>query len=100
MDRSGSGIPYEVYCNRCGVTFPVGTRRCVHCGGPTSRQRGGRAEGPLRIELAELPGFEPEPGLEEEEVIPRRRVLSPIALLWVALAVSMTVYRACTGGAP
>ncbi len=28
--------PYEVRCPRCDVSFPVETRRCVHCGGPTS----------------------------------------------------------------
>ncbi len=27
--------PYEVRCPRCDVSFPVETRRCVHCGGPT-----------------------------------------------------------------
>lgn len=30
------GSPYEVRCPRCDVSFPVGTRRCVHCGGPTA----------------------------------------------------------------
>lgn len=28
--------PYEVRCPRCDVSFPVETRRCIHCGGPTS----------------------------------------------------------------
>lgn len=32
----GKGSPYEVRCLRCDVSFPVETRRCVHCGGPTS----------------------------------------------------------------
>lgn len=27
--------PYEVRCSRCDVSFPVGTRKCIHCGGPT-----------------------------------------------------------------
>lgn len=27
--------PYEVRCPRCDVSFPVGTRTCLHCGGPT-----------------------------------------------------------------
>jgi hypothetical protein len=27
---------YEVRCPRCDVSFPVGTRTCMHCGGPTS----------------------------------------------------------------
>ena len=32
----GTGSPYEVRCLRCDVSFPLGTRRCIHCGGPTS----------------------------------------------------------------
>lgn len=33
----GSSIPpYEVRCPRCKVSFPVETRRCIHCGGATS----------------------------------------------------------------
>jgi hypothetical protein len=26
---------YEAQCPRCAVTFPVETRKCLHCGGPT-----------------------------------------------------------------
>ena len=29
----GAQTPYEVYCFRCRVTFPVEARRCLHCGG-------------------------------------------------------------------
>lgn len=32
----GPGTPYEVRCHRCDVSFPVETRRCIHCGGPTA----------------------------------------------------------------
>jgi len=28
---------FEVRCPRCGVSFPPETRRCLHCGGPTTR---------------------------------------------------------------
>lgn len=31
--------PYEVRCPACDVSFPVETRRCIHCGGPTSAAR-------------------------------------------------------------
>jgi hypothetical protein len=27
---------FEVRCPRCDVSFPVETRTCMHCGGPTS----------------------------------------------------------------
>jgi hypothetical protein len=34
MERvQGAQTPYEVYCFRCRVTFPVEARRCLHCGG-------------------------------------------------------------------
>jgi len=26
-------MEYEVHCHHCDVSFPVGTRHCVHCGG-------------------------------------------------------------------
>ena len=32
----GTASPYEVRCLRCDVSFPLETRRCIHCGGPTS----------------------------------------------------------------
>lgn len=31
------GSPYEVRCPRCDVSFPVETRICIHCGGPTGQ---------------------------------------------------------------
>ncbi len=30
---SQSATRYEVRCHRCDVSFPIGTKRCVHCGG-------------------------------------------------------------------
>lgn len=101
MLRAADRSQYEVYCNRCGVSFPIGTRRCIHCGGPTARQRQGGARPEPRLEFRDDGPFGAEDELEiEEEGIARRRgVFSPIALVWLALAVAMTVYRACTGGA-
>lgn len=32
----GKSSPYEVRCPRCDVSFPVETRSCIHCGGPTA----------------------------------------------------------------
>ena len=29
---------YEVRCAHCDVSFPIETRKCVHCGGPTVRR--------------------------------------------------------------
>jgi len=39
--------PFEVYCRSCNVSFPVGTRQCIHCGGATTAHdsRPGRLSG-------------------------------------------------------
>lgn len=39
----GARTPYEVYCYDCRVTFPVGQKRCLHCGG----RLGPRSETPF-----------------------------------------------------
>ena len=41
--------PYEVRCSRCDVTFPIGTRQCIHCGGAIS----GRGTGGLLENLSD-----------------------------------------------
>lgn len=44
LGRGGSGTSYEVRCGRCDVSFPVGTRSCIHCGGPTGAAAGFAAQ--------------------------------------------------------
>lgn len=84
----------EVYCNRCRVSFPVGSRRCIHCGGQLDRERIGR-------ELRTLPaGFEPyvEEDLEGsvlDDEMPRRSGISPLTLVWIALLLAGYLYRSC-----
>lgn len=39
------GPPYEVRCPRCQVSFPVETRKCIHCGGAIARSRNVQIEG-------------------------------------------------------
>ncbi len=86
--------PFEVRCDRCRVTFPVGTRRCIHCGGSTSRSA--RKLG-LRFE----PMREPEEAAAEldPELAPRRFV-SPLTLVWIALIAAGYLVRACSGQGP
>ena len=36
ISRGRKPSPYEVRCPRCDVSFPVETRTCFHCGGPTA----------------------------------------------------------------
>ena len=88
MPKQGSSVPFEVYCNHCNVTFPAGTRRCLHCGGRLSREHGAaEAAPPHPLELERI----------EEEEAPRRSPFSPVVLLWLAVFVAGTIYRACTG---
>ncbi|MEZ4281989.1 MAG: hypothetical protein R3F21_20490 [Myxococcota bacterium] len=44
--------PYEVRCPRCDVSFPVETRRCIHCGGPTSAAG---ATAPVVVDTKDMP---------------------------------------------
>ncbi len=48
----GPQTPFEVYCANCKVTFPIGTRKCLHCGArvlPPDRGRAVRAVGPTAL---------------------------------------------------
>ena len=79
--------PYEVYCTRCNVSFPVGTRVCVHCGQPIGRVAA--VAGALRS-----PGpIDEEP---QEELPPTRSVaFSPMTFVWLLAAVATVIYRSC-----
>jgi len=89
--EASAPAPFEVRCERCRVTFPVGTRRCIHCGGPTS---GSAGKPGLRFEPA------PETGEDEVEIDPelaRRRFVSPLTVVWIALIAAGYLVRACSG---
>ncbi len=76
---------FEVYCPHCSVSFPVGTRTCLHCGGRTSRERS-----PRQVIMP--------PPLEEQadsEELSQRSGISPVMAFWVLLALAGGVYRAC-----
>ena len=91
---------YEVSCPSCRVTFPVGTRRCMHCGGATATP-----ETAARLQaLSELP-FDLEPAEEaaveaEPEEAPQRRGGRGLALMWIFLALAASLYRACSEAPP
>lgn len=88
MQLEGPQTPYEVLCRRCQVSFPVGTRHCVHCGGRIGRER-----------LA-LPSTSADPlpdEFGEQEVAPRSRFLSPFTVMWLLLALAGALYRQCGG---
>ena len=80
--------PYEVYCSPCSVTFPVGQKHCIHCGGRLSKERLEPGEFAIPFEEAEE---------VEEEISTRRSGWSPLALIWLVLFVGGTIYRSCVG---
>ena len=89
MLADGPQTPYEVFCHTCRVTFPVGTKACLHCGGRLARNR-------VRVEVAAPPTVE---DVLEEANLPRRGAgFSPTTLVWVALLIFGALYRACVGG--
>ena len=100
---------YEVRCPNCDVSFPTGTRRCLHCGGRTGPGRFHALkppdalfddpveEGESPFEVAELPRV-PAP-IDDDEPQPkgRGRMNAGISLVWILMAVAFSVMRACGG---
>lgn len=85
--RETKSNPFEVYCPSCSVTFPVGQKHCIHCGGRLSKERLEPGEFAIPFEEAdEIP----------EDVATRRSPFSPLALIWLLLFIGGTIYRACT----
>lgn len=86
---------YEVRCPQCDVSFPIGTRRCLHCGGATVKPGVAvqmRTAG-LRMPLgAALPRSEDEP--EEDEALVRRGPRR-LTVLWVLIVLAASIYRSC-----
>jgi hypothetical protein len=89
MQAQGPQTPYEVFCPRCNVTYPVGTRHCIHCDGRLSKDRWQPIEAPVTFGEGAAP---------PQDERPRRSPFSPVALIWVLLFVAGTVYRTCTSG--
>jgi hypothetical protein len=115
INQASMTTEFEVRCDHCDVSFPVGTKRCMYCGGrPGHKPLFARqiTVDPLGdIELLNEP-FEPlEPGApvarpiapidepEEEEVEQARGSIFRLFgnLSWVILFALITLYRACTG---
>jgi len=106
---------YEVRCPRCDVSFPTGTRKCLHCGGATGPSHGpnGRRKGvervavrvaddapdPKRFELAEVRRAEPIDGEPEDEDPRRGGVLRGVAtVVWILIAIGISLARSCSDG--
>jgi hypothetical protein len=89
VDANSSGTPYEVHCERCRVTFPLGTRRCIHCGETIGRRR-------RRARFLIPPGHEEI--LVDEDLPEKTRGFSPMTFVWVLLLLGGSLYRSCGGG--
>ncbi len=84
----GPQTPFEVFCHHCKVSFPIGARQCIHCGGRLGRQRF-RPSAPAPPQPMEQMDV-------GEEGLPRRGILSPLTAVWLLLAMAGAMYRACT----
>jgi hypothetical protein len=87
--------PYEVLCHHCNVTFPLGTRHCIHCGGPIGRGRGLFA---AAAAAANAPSTSEPVEIEDEEELSRRSSFSPVSILWLVLIAGGAIFRACAEG--
>ena len=89
---------FEVRCELCDVSFPVGTKRCIHCGEKIGK--------PLFFPTTDEDGMpllqraEPLEEIDEAEAQPRRgRFLrAGFTLVWVVLALMSAAVRACQEG--
>lgn len=108
-DPTSHSSAYEVYCHGCRVTFPVETKRCIHCGNrlgrggrpvPLSAARPVPTQGPPSATTPEETRLPPilggPPGDDEEDEEPRRG-FNPSTLIWLILVVA-GMYRSCTTG--
>ena len=112
---TGSSTDYEVRCSSCDVSFPVGQKRCIHCGGVL----GSRGVKELGFTPAE--GFKPSGiGYDSQE---DTEALGPVSgsssvteeaseapvgrfgflrggmtLIWIVLAGLYSILRACGEG--
>jgi hypothetical protein len=103
-DASRDLTVYEVRCHSCNVSFPPGTKRCIHCGERIGRPRllPGRGD-----EMPEFAGGDPFPEAreaaareaEEAEVEPSggRGLRVGFTLLWLFLALISALSRSCQG---
>ncbi|HKA13466.1 MAG TPA: hypothetical protein VKH41_00490 [Myxococcota bacterium] len=96
MERvEGARTPYEVYCFRCRVTFPLETRRCLYCGG-TLYGAGDRAAAARPVaSVAQLPI----PAREDEEDGPISAVRRYGGLaIWAIVALGAVISNLCSRG--
>jgi len=90
----------EVRCPQCNVSFPVGTKRCLHCGGGTvepeiAAQIHAFQSGSNPVIFAPEPLNESETAEGAEDEGGQRRSPRTLTLLWILMAVAASIYRSC-----
>jgi hypothetical protein len=119
------GNPYEIRCESCQVSFPPGTKTCIHCGGRLGGGLSVRRPGPqrpgalgrsrqraitrsagdanddffpkaLQDEIDPHRFDEPE---EPDASAPGRAIRVGVNVLWIIGAVLITVLQMCRSGA-
>ena len=91
MQSPGPQNPYEVYCYQCNVTAPVGTRRCIHCGGRLSGARDSQRAAFTDL----LAGASSEANEGGEELDGSIGSNAPKVAMWILLAVGGVFFRLC-----
>ena len=114
---------FEVRCPRCDVSFAAGNKRCIHCGGPTTKparslipptdfvRTPGSGESSTGDQVMSARPIEPESGglppfagpfeVEEEEApsgggLGRSVIGSIASLVWIAIVIAFSIFgRAC-----
>jgi hypothetical protein len=110
---------YEVRCPRCDVSFPPETKKCIHCGGPTTEKGAAtlahwEPRDLSRSTAVEASPIEPEPSpifsieMAQSEAQPedpetdssllRTLLRSFGSLIWIILLVAFTMARSCGEG--
>ena len=94
--------PHEAWCNRCHVSHPPGTRRCLHCGGavlPVRPIEGMRSSAAARVPV-ELPAPLDLSRGEDADDGPERPPVGKLRLgmnaVWILLFIVVTAVRVCS----
>lgn len=109
---------YEVRCHDCDVSFPVGTKRCIHCGGRTGSRPIFEEQIAADPQVVFAPNFAPttdsnqfaemssdavesiDPFADtlDEEKQPRGSIVRALGnLSWFLVIAALYLYRSCAG---
>lgn len=95
--------PYEVRCHACNVSFPIGTKSCIHCGDRIGGSLFRIGHDPGDPDLADIREYEVVERTETEtaEAEPLERggfFRFGVTALWVLIAIVSAAVRSCQEG--